>query len=166
VVISVNFIIFCHFCDFCEFCKGVVSYFLWRVIFRVLANRGRFCFVIRLTWGFWGRRCRLWHFWIVLGTFSCPKWLNFSPIPAQAAKIPNLWPLLLCNTANMGFFGVEMPIMTLLNRFRHVLYPYPCPKWLNFSPIPAKAKIPNLRPILLCNMANMGLLWVGMPIMT
>ena len=76
------------------------------------------------------------------------------------------WPILLCNTANMGFLGSEMPIMTLLNRFRHVLYPYPCPKWLNFSPIPAKAKIPNLRPILLCNMANMGLLWVGMPIMT
>ena len=41
------------------------------------------------------------------------------PIPAQA-KIPNLWPILLCNTAIMGFFGVEMPIMTFLMRFRQV----------------------------------------------
>ena len=50
--------------------KGVVSYFLWLSIFRVLANRGRFCFVIWLIWGFWCQKCRLCHFWIVWGTFS------------------------------------------------------------------------------------------------
>ena len=86
----------------------------------------------------------------VLYPHPCPKWLNFSSIPAQA-KIPNFRPILLCNTGNMGFFGVEMQIMTFLNRFRHVFYPYLCPKLLNFSPIPAQAKIPNLRPIFLCN---------------
>ena len=76
----------------------------------------------------------------VLYPHPCPKWLNFSPIPAKA-KIPNLRPILLCNTANMGFLGSEMPIMTLLNRFRHVLYPYPCPKWLDFSPMSSMVKM-------------------------
>ena len=63
--------------------KGVVSYFLWRVIFRVLANRGRFCFVIRLTWGFLGCRCRLWHFWITLGTFCIRIYAQNGSILAQ-----------------------------------------------------------------------------------
>ena len=87
------------------------------------------------------------------------------PIPAQA-KTPIFGPILLCNTAIMGFLWVERTIRTFLNHFGHVLYPYPCPKWLNFSPIPAKAKIPNLRPILLCNTDNMGFFGVEMPIMT
>ena len=69
--------------------KGVVSYFLWLSIFQFLANRGRFCFVIRLTWGFWGRRCRLWHFWIVLGTFCIRIRAQNGSILAQfLARVP------------------------------------------------------------------------------
>ena len=96
--------------------KGVLSYFLWLSIFRFLANFGRFCFVIRLKWGFWGWRCRLWHLWIVLGTFSCPKWLNFSPIPAKA-KIPNLRPILLCNMAFIGENADYDIVLSLWKRF-------------------------------------------------
>jgi len=103
------------------------------------------------------------HFGHVWYPYPCPKWLDFSPIPAQAV-IPNLRPILLCNTTNMGYFWVDNSFLTFLGHFGNVLYPYPCPKWLDFSPVPAQAVIPNLRPILLCNTTNMGDFWVRMPI--
>ena len=56
----------------------------------------------------------------------------------------------------MGYFWVDNSFLTFLDHFGDVWYPYPCPKWLDFSPIPAKAIIPNLRPNLLCNTTNMG----------
>ena len=87
------------------------------------------------------------------------------PIPAQAI-IPIFVPILLCNTAIMGFLWVGRTIRTFLNHFGHVWYPYQCPKWLYFSPIPAQALIPNLRPILLCNTTNMGYFWVDNSFLT
>ena len=66
---------------------------------------------------------------------------NFGPIPAQA-KLANFGSILLRDTGNMGFFGVGNSFLTLWDHFGHVLYPYPCPKLIYFSPIPAQAVIP------------------------
>ena len=87
----------------------------------------------QIFWNFWNRQVRTEDM-----DQNVPK---NGPIPAQA-KTPIFGPILLCNTAIMGFFWVERTIRTFLNHFGHVLYPYPCPKWIYFSPIPAQAVIP------------------------
>ena len=46
------------------------------------------------------------------------------PIPAQA-QIPIFGPILLCNTANMGFFGVASSFMTFVTTFNYAFSPYP-----------------------------------------
>ena len=49
------------------------------------------------------------------------------PIPAQA-QIPIFRPILLCNTANMGFFGVGISFMTFVTTFD---YAFPlCPVYM------------------------------------
>ena len=80
---------------------------------------------------------------------------NFDPLLAQA-KLANFGSILLCDTANMGFFWVGNSFLTLWDHLGHVLYPYPCPKWLNFCPIPAQSKLANFGSIFLCDTANMG----------
>ena len=74
------------------------------------------------------------------------------PIPAQA-QIPIFGPILLCNTANMGFFGVEISFMTFVTTFTYAFSPYPV---YPVSILGVFCWYPNFGPIELYFMANMG----------
>ena len=74
------------------------------------------------------------------------------PIPAQA-QIPIFGPILLCNTANMGFFGVASSFMTFVTTFNYAFSPYPV---YPVSILGVFCWYPNFGPIELYFMANMG----------
>lgn len=51
----------------------------------------------------------------------------FGPLTGPL-KLANFSPILLCDSANIGVLWVGNSFLALLNLFRHVFYPYPCPK--------------------------------------
>ena len=91
-----------------------MAQFLPRLKFLFL---GRFCFVIRLIWGFFGVGS---SFMTFVTTFN----YAFSPYSVYPVSIlgvfcwyPNFGPIELYFMANMGFFGVENYFLTFITTF-------------------------------------------------
>ena len=83
-------------------------------------------------------------------------------IPDQA-KIPIFGPILLCNTANMGFFGVGISFMTFVTTFNYALSPYPV---YSVRILGVFCWEPNFGPIELYFMAYMGFFGVEIYFLT